>query len=397
MENTSVLFLTVPASLKDELSEPGFEVDPSILLPVELEPGENTLDPDKLSWEMIISGMLRIISVYGRKNPIDSPLVSKKAIKPGDIIPEAGMADLPPRWIDYYRRFVLTVKPGIYHEFTGATIVKAGNGEFDLALEINAVLEGLFPGSPGVLLNKALLLEDKAEALEKNGRNAEKENAQVQEAYRNALSMEPVLPDTFFNAGFFYMKQREFVLAKDCFSSYVSTIENSEITPEIPREKLKQAKKIIREINSQGLDDNSFREAYDCINQGKDEEGLSKIRDFIESHPKVWNGWFVLGWALRKLGRFADGLEALEKAVEMGGVSSDIQNEKAICLMETGDLDSARKELSAALREEPENIKIISNLGVLALKAGKEDEAAAFFRTVLELDPSDPLAKHYLK
>jgi Flp pilus assembly protein TadD len=63
--------------------------------------------------------------------------------------------------------------------------------------------------------------------------------------------------------------------------------------------------------------------------------------------------------------------------------------------MEQGKFQDARKHLEAALREEPENVKIISNLGVLALRRGEDDEAAAFFRTVLELEPEDPVALEY--
>ena len=407
MEKTAIIFLAVPGSLKDEIRqlshrhtgeeedtdetapEEIFEIDPYILLPAELEQGEKSLDPSKLSWEMILSGMLKVVSIRG-ENTMPG---SGAAVKPGDIFSESDLAGIPPEWIEYYRRFVLTVKPEIYHEFTGATIVKVQNGEFDLALEISGVLEGLFPRSPGVLLNKALILEDRAAALEKNGHEAEKENAEALEAYQQALSQEPVLPDTYFNAGFFFMRQREFARARDCFSRYLSSGEESENSAE----KMKQAQKIIKDISGQGLDDNSFREAYDCINQGKDEIGLSKIRGFIERYPMVWNGWFVLGWGLRKLGRYGDGLEALKKAEELGGGNCDVQNEAAICLMELGDLKGARKELEQALREEPENIKIISNLGVLAMRAGKKDEAAAFFRTVLELDPADPIAQHYLE
>jgi Tfp pilus assembly protein PilF len=73
-----------------------------------------------------------------------------------------------------------------------------------------------------------------------------------------------------------------------------------------------------------------------------------------------------------------------------------VRNELAICLIELGDLKAARKELETALYEEPENIKIISNLGILALKNGDDDEAAAFFRTVLEIEPNDQLALQYL-
>ena len=46
---------------------------------------------------------------------------------------------------------------------------------------------------------------------------------------------------------------------------------------------------------------------------------------------------------------------------------------------------------------EPENIKIISNLGYLNLKLGKKDEAQKFFTSVLEYSPNDPIALHELK
>ena len=379
MEKSPVLFLPVPDSLSEEMrefSKTGFSVNPAILLPVELEQGESGLDPVKLSWEMILSGMLRVIS-------------------------EPDLAEIPPEWIAYYRSFVLTVKPEIYHEFSGASIVKAKNGEFDMALEISRVLEGLFPLSPGVLLNKALILEDRAAALEKNGHSSEKEYAEAEAAYATALSLKPVLPDALFNAGFFFMRRRNFAEARDCLSAYISAGEEEEDLYggrlEFPEEKLEYAQKIISDINSQGLDDDSFREAHDCISRGNDEEGLVKIREFIERHPKVWNGWFVLGWALRKMGRYSDALEAFKKALELGGAGGDIQNEMAICLMELGDLSGARKELERALRKESENTKLISNLAVLAMKSGNRDEAAAFFRTVLELDPDDPLAKHFFQ
>ena len=380
MEKASIIFLPAPSSLNDDMRKfsQGLKAKAGILLPVELVAGEKSLDPETLSWEMIISGMLRVIS-------------SPETVTLQGVSSVLGTTSVPDEWIDYYRRFVLAVKPEIYHEFTGASIIKARNGEFDMALEINAVLEGLFPGSPGVLLNKALILEDRAEALEKKGRQADRENAEALEAYETALSLQPVLPDALFNAGFFFLRRNSFARARDCFSLYIAAGEKSDI----PEDKKKRAEKIIKDLGQ--FDDSGFQEAYDCINRGKDEDALIKIRTLIEKHPRVWNGWFLLGWALRKLKRYGDGLESLKKAEELGGTNSDVKNEMAICLMELGDLKAARKELELALREEPENIKIISNLGVLALKAGKREEADAFFRTVLELEPEDALARQYLE
>ena len=367
MEKLSIVFLHVPDKIKNISGD--FNINPKIPLPVELpDSDKESPDLEKLSLEMILAGILRIIS--------------------------GGETDeIPLGWIDYYRHFVLTAKPEIYHELTVASIVKTQNGEFDMALEINAVLEGLFPLSPGVLLNKALILDSKADALEKNGHEAERENAEAMAAFEAALSTDPVLPDTLFNAGFFFMRRKDFARARDYFTLYIGTNE----LEEIPEDKMKQAQKILKLISSQGLDDESVKEAYDCINKGNNEEALKKIRGFIERHPKAQDGWFLLGWTLRKIGRYSDGLQSLKKAVELGGSNCDIQNEMAICLMELGDLKGARKELEKALRKHPENTKIISNLGVLAQKDGRNDEASAFFRTVLELDPDDPLANHFFQ
>jgi Flp pilus assembly protein TadD len=145
------------------------------------------------------------------------------------------------------------------------------------------------------------------------------------------------------------------------------------------------------------LDDSVFKEAFDYIRLGEEDKGILKARDFLERHPGVWNGWFVLGWGLRRLERWADAAAAFRKAAELGGTGADIHNELAICQMELGELSEARKSLTIALREEPENIKVMSNMGIVALRMGRKDEAASFFRTILEFEPGDPLARSYLE
>ncbi|MDR2485064.1 MAG: tetratricopeptide repeat protein [Treponema sp.] len=373
-----IVFLSVPESLRGQIeslsreqeaeADQEFTIDPAIPIPVELAPGTANLDLEELSWEMILSGMIRVIL----DNPDDE--------------------DAP-----YYRRFVLTVKPNILTEFTEAAILKAKNGDYDLALEITAALEGLFPRMPAVILNRALILEERVTALEQAGLEAEAdaEYDAAYNAYQDVLSLQPPFPNGLFNAGFFFMKRRNFDLARECFHTYLSLSEAGE-TPE-DRVKRKQAQIILKEIKNHSLDDASFREAYGYIRRGEAQQGLSKIRCFLEQHPDAWNGWFILGWGLRKLGRWQDGVAAFRKTIELGGGNSDTRNELAICLMECGDLAGARRELEASLREEPENVKIISNLGVLALKNGDDHEAAGFFRTALELEPDDPVAREYFK
>jgi tetratricopeptide (TPR) repeat protein len=336
-----------------------FSIDPAIPLPVELAPGTAELDLQDLSGEMILAGMIRILTEDpDRENA------------------------------DYYRRFVLALRPDILGEFTEAAIIKARNGDYAIALEIMDALKGLFPRSPVVLLNRALILESSAESPERTVPGETPEAAPDLKAYEEVLALDPPFPDALFNAGFFFMKRQNFEQARDCFSRYILLAEESE--------KKERAEAILEEIERNSLDDETFREACDLIRRGDEQGGLLKIRDFLEQRPDDRNGWFVLGWGLRKLGRWEDGAAAFKKAIELGEDSADLLNELAICLMELGDYAEARRRLETALRKDPENVKIISNLGVLASKTGDTGLAAGFFRTVLELDPEDPVARVYL-
>jgi tetratricopeptide (TPR) repeat protein len=399
MAENRIVFLAVPESLRGQIeAQPHapdhenhgrkaaeFTIDPAIPIPVELPLGEETINLDELSWEMILSGMIRVITRF----------------PPGTEILQGGPPGSPAlklsaEQIDYYRRFVLAVKPDIHREFTGAAIIKAKNGDFEPALEIFSALEGLFPGAPEVLLNRALALEERAEALERAGREeaAEKGNQEAGKAYEAALAVKPPFPNSFFNAGFFYIKLRDFHRARDCFSQYVALADDPD--------KKERAESLIQEITGKALDDEAFREAYELIRRGEEQEGLAYIRDFLERYPEVRNGWFILGWALRRLERWEDGAAAFRKALELADSgdtlrAAEARNELAICLMELKDYSGARKALEAALQEDPGSVKVISNLGVLAMKTGKNNEAAGFFRTVLDLAPDDPVARAYLK
>jgi tetratricopeptide (TPR) repeat protein len=267
-----------------------------------------------------------------------------------------------------------------------------------MALEIIAALEGLFPDSEVVLLNKALVLEEHAAALEQSRQDAEAAWDEALAAYEEALAIKPPFPNALFNAGFFFMKQQNFERARDCFHEYLAIAAehgNDGNDDDDAREKQKQAKASLREIEKHNLDDALFQEAYSEVRADRAREALPKVRAFLERHSDAWNGWFLLGWALRKLDRWDDGIAAFQKAIELGGDNVDTRNELAICLMETQDFTGARRQLEAALRREPENVKLISNLGVLALRMGRDDEAAGFFRAVLELEPNDPMALEY--
>ena len=104
MKNSSVVFLPVPPSLEDDIrhyAEAAFEVDPSILIPLELDGGAQLI-AESLSWETILSGMLTIISAAAQTTAVSAAV----NIKQGEIYSGSELAGIPPEWVDYYRRFV---------------------------------------------------------------------------------------------------------------------------------------------------------------------------------------------------------------------------------------------------------------------------------------------------
>ncbi len=291
----------------------------------------------------------------------------------------------------YYRSFVKAVKPGIMTELSQAGIAKAQTREWEIAEEIFRALAGLFPEAPEPLLDLAIISEDRSEAYAQSGREAlaEEMDDRAFDAYKRLLALEPPFPPAFFNAAFFYLRRRNFERASSLLKTYIEIGDDED--------RKKRAREVLRGLEEQGYLDILFKEAFDFIRMGEEEKGLQKAREFLERHPEVWNGHFLVGWANRRLGRWDEGRKAFETALSLGADDVDTLNELSICLMELGNAKEARAALERALRIESENVKVIVNLGALSLRQGRKTEAAGFFRTALDIDPEDPAAKLWLE
>ena len=364
----SIYFINIP---KLDLSScNSFEIDPTIPLPVQKKPGETgeNFDPKEIAPEQILAGMLTILA-YDSKN----------------------------KQLDYYRSLLKKIKPNLKKELCEAAILKTKNEDFDLAEEIFRALIGFDPEDAAIILNMALFLDQRADSYRNSGlfEDADAYDDDAGSYYEQAMNTEPPLPDVYFNVGFFYMKQHKYREAKDAFETYLAlTCETSdEEMGENGVYKKERAQEIINNINNQNMDDENFKAAYDLISSGQEEKGLEQIRDFLQSNPKVWNGWFMLGWGLRRLERFSDAKQAFLEALKYGGDSNaDTYNELSLCYIQEKDFAEAKKCLMKALSMEPESTKIISNLGYLALAMGDKQEARNYFTAVLEFDPKDRIA-----
>lgn len=364
----SVFYISIPENFA--ASDEAFKIDPKILLPVQKKPDEapGSFNPTEITTEQILAGILTVLA-YDKKN----------------------------EHLDYYRSIIKKVKPNIKKELCEAAILKTKNEDFDLAEEIFLALNGLDPEDPAIILNLALFLDQRADSYRNSGLNddADAYDNDAGEYYTSAMNAEPPLPDAFFNAGFYYMKQHKYREAKDAFETYIA------LTCDVADDELgengiykkERAQEILDNIKNQNMDDESFRAAYDFISKGQEEKGLEEIRRFLQNNPKVWNAWFMLGWGLRRLERYGDAKMAFLEALKNGGDgNADTYNELSLCYVQEKEFDAAKDALLKAMALEPESTKIISNLGYLALAQGNKEEARNYFATVLEYDSNDRIA-----
>lgn len=367
----SVVYITIPENFTVPAN--AFQIDVTIPLPVQKTATmENQFDTSSLSWEMILAGILTIMA-YEKEN-----------------------VHLP-----YYRSLLKAVRPDIKKELTEAAILKARNEDYDIAEEIFSALRGFDPEDVGTLVNSALFYDERGSSYRKSGlsEDADACDDQAYTYYRQAMMSENPVPDTFFNAGFFFLKQKNFARAKEVLETYLSLISSVDVKDLSENERYKhdRAAEIVADISSRNLEDEQFKAAYDFISMGEEEKGMEQIRQFLEKNPKVWNAWFMLGWALRRLERWEDAKSAFNQAIACGGENTDTFNELAICLLELGEIEEAKKLLLRALSLEPDNTKIMSNLGYVSMKSGDIAQARKFFLAVLEFDPDDVLAKQLLE
>ncbi|MCR5698058.1 MAG: tetratricopeptide repeat protein [Treponemataceae bacterium] len=367
----SIIYVTLPDDYV--LPKDAYKIDTTIPLPIQMpSPDIKEFDIKDLKWEMVLAGILTVLAYE-----VDNPNVQ------------------------YYRSIILASKPNIKAELTEAAILKTRNEDWDIAEEIFTALHGLDPEDMTVILNSALFFDQKAESYRRSGLNedADAYDDIAFDYYKKAMVAEPAIPDAFFNAAFFYLKQRNYAKGKDCFETYLTLTKETEDNKLSDNDKYKRdrAKEIINDICSRNLEDELFKSAYDFIKMEQEEKALEKIREFLQKNPKVWNAWFMLGWALRRLGRWQDGKAAFLQAIECGGENADTLNELAICCKEEGNIEEARAHLMRALSFENENTKILSNLGFLELQEGNPEQARKYFEIVLEIDPNDLLAKEAMK
>ena len=355
----TLYWIDLPADIDTDMG--AFTLDPAIPLPIESTEGE-TPDISSITWEKVTAAMLLVLA--------NSPGHEHAA---------------------YYRKFLGALRPSLMEELKEAARESSGTGDWDRAEDILLALRGLAPEHPDARFALAGFYARRWEHEQKTGdaRKAEAYASSAEAAYGELLSDASAPQDAWFQAGTFRYRRGRFLQAAETLESYLQAADEGPDKQE--------AQRLIRLCRDEGQSDTLYMEAYAALTENRVGEGIDMAREFLQERPKSWPAWFLLGWGLRLAENWSEAREALEKAREHGCRESNLYNELAICTRAQGDFDASASALEHALRTDPENIKILSNMAIVQMEKGDTAEAVRWLRTALTLEPGDPICTKLLE
>ena len=355
----SIKYVRVPQGLR--LETDSFTINPDIMLPVQLAPGSTRLREEDITEESILAGMLSVIA-YDEANPD----------------------------FQYYREFVRAADPTIAERLNEAAIAKEQQKDYQFAEELFLAVYHLLPQSASCINLATLYSYMAVDARDKKKDDDEDEYLSrarhtLLDGLRRFGEDERILAEiSSFEA---YMGNLE--EAKEYLERYMAVAEEGE--------KKQEMKKLLSRISFQLENDEDIKAAYDFMMLGEPEKTIEITNGFVEKNPKVWNGYFLRAWALRKTGRYEDAKKDLLKCIELGEASSDIYNELSICELEGGDRMLAKTYLETAADLDPENLTVVSNLSYLYLSDKEYDEAREYLEKARFLSGDDRIVKELIE
>jgi Flp pilus assembly protein TadD len=106
------------------------------------------------------------------------------------------------------------------------------------------------------------------------------------------------------------------------------------------------------------------------------ETAIERYRHVVTVDPNDWSSWNNLGNSYSSIGKFADAVESLDRAVKLAPDSQPIRVNLGNILLARGDLGSAEIVLKEAAENDPTDHVPLLSLFTLYRKSGREDDAA---------------------
>lgn len=135
---------------------------------------------------------------------------------------------------------------------------------------------------------------------------------------------------------------------------------------------------------------NAYQRLQFSLNQEDLKIAIVEIKTFLKIFPDVAMACNDLGALYHQTGEKLLALASYEKANRLQpGVPTIIKNLAEFYFVELGWTDDAIMMLTTLLKQYPQDCELLTALGMISERLGKEKEARSFFRQVLDLDPGN--------
>jgi tetratricopeptide (TPR) repeat protein len=357
--NTSdkLIYVTLPSSFALDLG--GFRLDPSIEVPFSVPEEREKMESGDYTVENLLSGLITSVA-----------------------------EDEKGENYTYYRNLVNAIDPEIVTKLNQAAIAKEQKGEYDFALLLFKAVYHLLPQSASCI-NLATLYSYMAVEKSKKGEDNRNDIKKARETLEGGLTLFGEDEDLLYECAAFEAFMGNLEEAKEYMDRYFSVATEGE--------KKEEMKKTYREVCFKIDNSEKIEEAYDFLSLGEPDKALPAIESFITNNPKIWNGYFLKGWAERIKNEFGEAKKNFLKCIELGESNAEIYNELGLCELGEGNSELAELYLESAYDLDSENLTVLTNLAFLSLGRNDYDKAREYLEKARYLAKDDKLVDHLIK
>lgn len=196
--------------------------------------------------------------------------------------------------------------------------------------------------------------------------NENKYNESI-ENFQKIIQMNIENQTIYYNIGLAYYNKKEYIKALEMFQKYIEKNgENDHVLNNIGIIKMEQGK---------------WKEAEKIFKKG--------IEISSEENKALL---FNLSRLYYEKGKFLESLEVIEKISLSKSYNNDVINiliHRAILYEKNGEQEKAFLEYQKLLKEDPQNLTILNNLGIIEAKKNHYTEALQYFLSAMEINPDD--------
>ena len=129
---------------------------------------------------------------------------------------------------------------------------------------------------------------------------------------------------------------------------------------------------------SSGSPESELLGLAELFNRGDYDRVVQETSEYVDRHPRSYQGWSQLGWAHLKLGHMEDARECFRKTVRLEPEWDNAYVGLGVICRNEGDLAGARANYGKAVAVAPENAEAFSSLLVIELMEGNDAKAAEY-------------------